>query len=79
MAANLVGAESRFAAASHPDLSILSGFSNFAGLQVVTQSTHHLKDCYPRLVLNQHRSERLHIDGFQMQVTTPSNINFGSE
>ena len=37
--------------------SIQSGSSPSAGLQVVTQSTHLLKDCYPQLVSNPHRSE----------------------
>ena len=45
-------------------LSILSGFSPYAQLQVVTQSTPLIKDCYPlfyyyssMLVTNPHRSE----------------------
>ena len=37
--------------------SIQSDSSPSAGLQVVTQSTHLSKDCYPQLVSNPHRSE----------------------
>ena len=49
--------ESRFIVRSQLGLSIQPGSSPSAGLQVVTQSTHLLKDCYPQLVLNPHRSE----------------------
>ena len=44
--------ESRFIVRSQLDLSIQSGSSPSAGLQVVTQSTHLSKDCYPQLVSN---------------------------
>ena len=37
--------------------SIQSGFSPSAVLQVVTQTTHLSKDCYPQLVLNPHHSD----------------------
>ena len=49
--------ESRFVIRSQFGPSIQSGSSPSAGLQVVTQSTHLLKDCYPQLVSNPHRSE----------------------
>ena len=49
--------ESRFIFRSQLGPSIQSGSSPYAGLQVVTQSIHLSKDCYPKLVLNPHRSE----------------------
>ena len=49
--------ESRFIVRSQLGPSIWSGSSSSAGLQVVTQSTHLSKDCYPQQVLNQHHSE----------------------
>ena len=49
--------ESRFIFRSQLGPSIQSGSSPYAGWQVVTQSIHLSKDCYPKLVLNPHRSE----------------------
>ena len=47
--------ESRFIVTSELGTGIQSVSSPSAGLQVVTQSTHLLKDCYPQLVPNPHR------------------------
>ena len=44
--------ESQFFVRSQLGSSIQSGSSPCAGLQLVTQSAHLLKDCYPQLVLN---------------------------
>ena len=49
--------KSRFVVGSQLSPSIQSGFFPCAGLQVVTQFTHLLKDCYSQLVLNPHCSE----------------------
>ena len=49
--------ESRFIVRSQLGPSIQSGSSPSAGLQVVTQSTHLSKNCYPQLASNPHRSE----------------------
>ena len=49
--------ESRFVVSSQLGPSIQSGSSPSAGLQMVTQSTHLSKDCYPQLVSNPHHSE----------------------
>ena len=60
--------ESRFIVRSQLGPIVQSGSFPSAGLQVVTQSTHLSKDCYPQLVSNPHRSEirtskvaRLHV------------------
>ena len=49
--------ESRFLVSSQLGSSIQSGSSPSVGLQVVTQSTHLSKDCYPQLVQKPHCSE----------------------
>ena len=49
--------ESRFIVRSRLAPSIQSGSSPSAGLQVVKQSTHLSRDCYPQLILNPHRSK----------------------
>ena len=49
--------ESRFIVRPQLGPSVQSGSSPSAGLQVVTQSTHLSKDCYPQLVPNPNRSE----------------------
>ena len=49
--------ESRFIVRSQLGPIVQSGSFPSAGLQVVTQSTHLSKDCYPQLVSNPHRSE----------------------
>ena len=49
--------ESRFIVRSQFGPSVQSDSSPNAGLQVVTQSTHLSKDCYPKLVPNPQRSE----------------------
>ena len=49
--------ESWFIFSSQLGPSIQSGSSPSAGLQMVTQSTHLSKDCYPQLVSNPHHSE----------------------
>ena len=57
MVANLARLGSRLVVRSQLGPSIQSGSSPSAGLQVVTQSTHLSKDCYPQLVSNPRRSE----------------------
>ena len=51
----------RFGISVHCQVSVrsqyLSGSCPSAGLQMVTQSTHLSKDCYPQLVSNPNRSE----------------------
>ena len=54
---NLASLKSWFIVRSQLSRSIQSGSSSSAGLQVVTQSIHLSKDCYPQLVSNPHRSE----------------------
>ena len=70
--------ESRFVVMFHLVPNLKSGSSPCAGLQVVTQPTHLLKNCYPQMRENPHRSEILpakQLDNCCMRSCTHAGLN----